>query len=172
MKSSIISIVAVNIVCFAFIALTCFLRFGTKIEVIKDVDSVPVEVGATHSKHMRNGMTFYSTHWKVRIETPGSDFEPFWVDGVDTFGSNDQDKLKSIVEKREHIKLNIFINPENNEILGVTSKSSSVLALFYYNNKLLRYGSLIILGVDVFVVIIMLTAGRAKSRKQKKAQKA
>ena len=173
MKNSIISIVAVNIICIAFIAFTCFMRFGTNIKVIKDVDSVPVETGAIHKKRVRNGATFYSTQWKVRIETPGNDdFEPFWVDGVDTFGSNDQDKLKSIVEKREHIKLNIFINPENNEILGVTSKSSSVLALFYYNNKLLRYGSLIILGVDVFVVIIMLTAGRAKSRKQKKAQKA
>ena len=172
MKSSIISIVAVNIICFAIIALTCFLRFGTNIEVIKDVDSVPVDVGATHSKRMRNGMTFYSTRWMVQIETPGSDFEPFWVDGVDTFGSNDKDKLKAVVEKGEHIKLNIFINPESNEVLGVTRKSSSILALFYYNNKLLRYGSLIILGVDVLTVILMLTAGRSKNRKQKKAQPA
>ena len=171
MKNSIISIVAVNIICFAFIALTCFLRFGTNIEVIKDVDSVPVEIGATHSKRMRNGMTFYVTHWMVRIEAPGSDLEPFWADAVDTFGTNDQDKHKEIVEAKKHIKLNIFINPENNEVLGVSSKGSSVLALFYYNNKLLRYGSLIVLGVDVLAVILMLTAGRAKNGKQKKAQK-
>ena len=166
MKNSIISIVAVNIICFAFIAFTCYMRFGTKIEVIKNVDSVPVETGATHSKRMRKGMTFYSTRWMVKIETPGSDFEPFWVDGVDTFGTNDGDKLKAIVKAKDHIRLNIFINPENGEVLGVTSKGTSFLALFYYNNKLLRYGSLIILGVDIFTVILMLTAGRAKSRKQ------
>ena len=171
MKNSIISIVAVNIICIAFIAFTCFMRFGTNIKVIKDVDSVPVETGAIHKKRVRNGATFYNTQWKVRIETPGNaDFEPFWVDGVDTFGTNDQDKLKAIVNAKEHIRLNIFINPENGEILGVTHKGTSILSLFYHNNKLLRYGSFILLGVDVFAVILILTTGRSQSRK--KARKA
>ena len=167
MKNSIISIVAVNIICIAFIAFTCFMRFGTNIKVIKDVDSVPVEAGAIHKKRMRSGTTFYSTQWKVRIETPGNgDFEPFWVDAADTFGTNDGDKLKALVDAKEHINLNIFINPENGEVLGVTRKGTSILSLFYHNNKLLRYGSFIILGVDVFVVILILTTGRSKSRKK------
>ena len=169
MKNSIISIVAVNIICIAFIAFTCFMRFGTNIKVIEDVDSVPAETGAIHKKRVRNGTTFYSTQWKVRIETPGNDdFEPFWVDGVDTFGTNDQDKLKAIVEAKEHIKLNIFINPDNGDVLGVTTNGTSILSLFYHNNKLLRYGSFILLGVDVFAVILILTTGRSKSRKKSK----
>ena len=170
MKSNIISIAVVNIICIAFIAFTCYARFGTNIDVIKDVDSVPVKWGATQSKRMKNGMTYYSKHYMVLVETPEKDFEPFWVDAVDIFGTNDQNKLKEIVNDKEHVKLNIFINPDDNEVLGVTRKGTSNLALYYTNNKLLRYGIYIILGVDALVVILMLTAGRAKKKKQNKAK--
>ena len=172
MKSNIISIAVVNIICIAFIAFTCYSRFGTNIEVIKNVDSVPVKWGGTQRKRMKNGMTYYATHRMVLVETPGSDFESFWVDAVDIFGTNDQDKLKEIVNEKEHINLNIFINPDTKEVLGVTRKGTSDLALFYTNNKLLRYGIYIILGVDVLAVILMLTSGRAKKKKQARSKDA
>ena len=172
MKSNIISLVIVNIICFAFIFATVFITFGTKIDVVRNVEALPVEIGSTQSRHMRKGMTYYSTNRMVKVKTDDSRFESIWIDGDRVFGTNDRDKLQEIVDKHEHIKINVFINPDTGEALGVTLKGDSKLALFYTNNKLLRYGSIIIPAVDVFVILTCLISGRSKKKKQKKAANA
>lgn len=173
MKSGIISLVIVNIICLAFMAFTCYARFGTDIDVVRDIDAVAFELGATSTKHRNKGMTFYSIKRKILMKT-GEDFNnrTFWVDADVVFGTNDRDKLKELVDSKTHVNLNIFINPEDNEVIGVTTKGDSLAALFYANNKVVKYGLIILPAVDVFVILIMVLSNGASKRKAKKKQAA
>ena len=173
MKSSIISLVIVNIICIGFMAFTCYARFGTNIEVVRDIDAVAFELGATSSRRMSKGKTYYRVNRMVLMKT-GEDFNnrTFWVDADFVFGTNDRDKLKEMVDSKKHFKLNIFINPDDNEVIGVTTKGDSLLALFYTNNKVLRYGSIILPAVDVLVILTIVMSNGASKRKAKKKQAA
>ncbi len=77
-----------------------------------------------------------------------------------------------MVDSKTHVNLNIFINPEDNEVIGVTTKGDSLAALFYANNKVVKYGLIILPAVDVFVILIMVLSNGASKRKAKKKQAA
>lgn len=163
MKDNIICMVVVNIICVGFIMLTVFLQFGTDIKVMRKVESLPIEVGYTHStRRSTAGRPVSVADCKVKVAPDSDDIDSFWVDAKDVFGTDDEDELEEIIEDEDTIKLNIFINPETDEVLGVTTKGTSRWALIYQNNKLVKYGSVLIPCVDVFVILIMLLFGKKK----------
>ena len=165
MKSNIISIAAVNIVWIGFILITVFLQFGTDIEVVKKVDSLPVDIGYTQSSiHQTGKAPITTSHCKVKIKPEDEDIDPFWVNAKDVFGTEDERKLQKMIDKEETIRLNIFINPKTDEVLGVTTKGTSRWALIYNNNKLVKYGLAILAGVDLFLVGLVIFSEKMKRR--------
>ena len=70
-----------------------------------------------------------------------------------------------MVDNKEIIKMNIFVNSKTNEVLGVTKRNTSKLALIYRNNKPVKFGSIIIPCVDIFVIgLIMLFEKKCNKR--------
>ena len=68
-----------------------------------------------------------------------------------------------MVDDKETIKMNIFVDSRTNEVLGVTRKSASKLALIY-NNKLVKLGSIIIPCVDLLVFGSIYFSGKKKGK--------
>ena len=163
MKNNIICLFVVNIICVGFIMLTVFLQFGTDIKVLNEVESLPIEVGYAQSTHRSTtGRAARVYDCKVKVKPDTDDIAPFWVDAKDVFGTDDEGELEEIIENEDAVKLNIFINPETDKVLGVTVKGASKWSLFYQNNKLVKYGLVIIPCVDVFVLLVMLLSGKKK----------
>lgn len=69
-----------------------------------------------------------------------------------------------MVDDKETIKMNIFVDSRTNEVLGVTRKSASKLALIYNNNKLVKLGSIIIPCVDLLVFGSIYFSGKKKGK--------
>ena len=168
MKTNIIALAIANIVCVGFIMLTIFLRFGINIEVIKNVDAYPVAQGVSHSSiyDLRLHQTYDNYTRIVKVSTDDEDIEPVWVDAKDIFGTDSEKKIREMIEEKEIVRLNIFINPETGETIGVTKKGSTRWSLFYNNNKLLKYGLTIILCVDIFVIGLIFFPEKMKRRQK------
>ena len=166
MKTNIISIVLVNIVCIGFIVFTIFMQFGTDIEVIKDVDVYPIEQGVSHySSYSLKLHQSYETYIRlVKVATDEKDIEPVWVDAKYVFGTDSEKEIRGLIEEKESVRVNVFINPKTGETIGVTTKGASRLSLFYNNNKLFKYGWIIILGVDLFCIGLVIFSEKMKRR--------
>ena len=166
MKTNIISIVLVNIVCIGFIAVTIFMQFGTDIEVIKDLDVYPVEQGVSHYSgyNLRLHQSYETYIRRVKIATDEEGIEPVWVDAKYVFGTDSEKEIKNLIEKKESVRVNVFVNPKTGETIGVTTKGATRLSLFYNNNKLLKYGWIIILGVDLFCIGLVIFSEKMKRR--------
>ena len=154
MITNIISIVVVNIIAILFIVFTIFARFGIHIEVIKKVDCVPVSVSYSNSERV------------VLVEPDDDDIDRFWVDAGDIFGTDKERELREMIEDEDSVRLNVFINPKTDEVLGVTKKGTSVLALIYNNHKLFRYGIVFIPCVDLFIILVILLSNKRISKKE------
>ena len=145
MKTNIISLAVTNVIAIGFIIFTVFATFGTHIEVIKRMELLPVSVGYANSERL------------VLMEPEDDDYDidRFWVSAKYVYGTDKERELREIIDDEDTIRLNVFIDPRTDEVLGVTKKSTSKLALIYNNHKLFRYGIPIILGVDIFCVVLM-----------------
>ena len=163
LKNDIISVVAVNVVCFGFIIFTVFMQFGINIKVIKKVNAVPVDIGYVSETYYRRG--YGSTNipvCMVELKTDSDKFDSVWVEAKDFFKTDNEIMLKKKISAKESVKINIFYNPKKDEILGITKKGGTVLSLINDNNKLVRYGSVILVGVDLFVLSLMYSKYRRK----------
>lgn len=158
MKSNIISLVVTNVIAIGFIIFTIFARFGTHIEVIKRMELLPVSVG-------------YSNSERVVLMEPedDDDIDRFWVNAKYVYGTDKERELRRMIEDEDTIRLNVFIDPRTEEVLGITKKSTSVLGLIYVNHKLFRYGIPMILGADILIVVLMLLSGRKMTEADKDA---
>lgn len=156
MKSKIISIAFVNFIAIGFIMFTIFARFGTHIEVIKRVDCVPVDISYSKSVSAR----------VVLVKPDEDDMDSFWVNAKEIFGTDKERELKEMIEDKESVRLNVFINPQTHEVLGVTKNGTSRLALIYHNHKLLKYGIFILLGVDVFLLVLILLSRKGLTKEE------
>ena len=156
MKSKIISIAFVNFIAIGFIMFTIFARFGTHIEVIKRVDCVPVDISYSKSVSAR----------VVLVKSDEDDMDSFWVNAKEIFGTDKERELKEMIEDKESVMLNVFINPQTHEVLGVTKNGTSRLALIYHNHKLLKYGIFILLGVDVFLLVLILLSRKGLTKEE------
>lgn len=90
MKTNIISIVLVNIVCIGLVALTIFLQFDTDIKVIKGVEVYPIEQGVSHysSYSLKLHQSYETYIRRVKIATDEEGIEPVWVDAKYVFGTD------------------------------------------------------------------------------------
>ena len=158
MKSNIISLAVTNVIAIGFIIFTIFARFGTHIEVIKRMELLPVSVG-------------YSNSERVVLMEPedDDDIDRFWVNAKYVYGTDKERELRRMIEDEDTIRLNVFIDPRTDEVLGITKKSTSVLGLIYVNHKLFRYGIPMILGADILIVVLMLLSGRKMTEADKDA---
>ena len=167
MKSNIIIVILVNAVCIGFIALTVFLQFGSNIEVIKNVEMYPVEQGTSQysTYNYRLHQTYDSYIRLVKVDTDDDDIEPVWIDAEYVFGTDNEKEIKDLIEDKDTVRLNVFINTKTGETMGVTTKGTSRWSFFYNNNKLLKYGLIIIPCVDIFLIGLIVFSEKMK-RKQ------
>ena len=123
MKSNIISLAVTNVIAIGFIIFTIFARFGTHIEVIKRMELLPVSVGYSNSERV------------VLMESEDDDdIDRFWVNAKYVYGTDKERELRRMIEDEDTIRLNVFIDPRTEEVLGITKKSTSVLGLIYVNH--------------------------------------
>ena len=87
----------------------------------------------------------------VKVEPDVDEIYPFWLDAREFFNTDNEDVLRKMVDNKETVKINIFINSQTNEVIGITKSNASKLALFYRNNKLVKFGFIIIPCVDLLV---------------------
>ncbi len=168
MKTKILSVILANIIILGFIIFTVFMQFGTNIKVLKKVEVCPVDVSYSLDERYNrfyggNGIIIVST-CMVEVEPVVEEIEPFWVNAKDFFKTDDEKVLRRMVDDKETIKMNIFVDPRTNEVLGVTRKSASKLALIYNNNKLVKLGSIIIPCVDLLVFGSIYFSGKKKGK--------
>lgn len=169
MKTKILSVILANIIITGFITFTVFMQFGTNIKVLKKVEVYPIDVDysqtARYSRFYGGNGIIYSSTCLVKLEPTVNEIKPFWVDAKDFFNSDDEEILQRMVDNKEIIKMNIFVNSKTNEVLGVTKRNTSKLALIYRNNKPVKFGSIIIPCVDLFVIgLIMLFEKKCNKR--------
>lgn len=167
MKSNIIIIILVNVICFGLIALTVFTQFGTGIKVIKNVEMYPVDQGTSHysSYNSKLHQTYDSYIRRVKVDTDDYDIEPVWVDAKYVFGTDNEKEIRELIEDKDTVRLNVFFSKKNGDTLGVTTKGSTIWSFYYNNNKLLKYGLIIIPCVDLFLVGLLVFSEKMK-RKQ------
>ena len=166
MKSNIIIVILVNVICIGFIALTVFLQFGSDIEVVRNVEMYPVEQGTSQysTYNYRLHQTYDSYIRLVKIDTDDEDIEPVWVDAKYVFGIDNEKVIKELIEDKDTVRLNVFINSKTGETMGVTTKGTSRWSFFYNNNKLLRYGLIIIPCVDIFLIGLIVFSEKMKRK--------
>ena len=154
LKSNIIIVILVNVICFCFIAFTIFMQFGINIKVVKNVKMYPVEQGTSHysSYNYRLNQSYDSYIRMVRIESDDDDIESVWVDAQYVFGTDNEKEINELIEDKDAVRLNVFINSKTGETMGVTTKGTSRWSFFYNNNKLLKYGLIILPCVDIFLI--------------------
>ena len=170
MKTNYICLAIVNFICIVFIAFTIFSQFGTNIQVIKAADAYPIDV-ATRISSRYSGKTqqSYNDYTRVvKVKAKDADIDPVWVDAKYVFGTEDEKELKAMVDNKDIVKLNFFVNPKTNKTLGVTVKGASKWSLFYNNNKLLKYGLIVIPCVDLFVIAVIFLKEKKKATKRNK----
>ena len=171
LKNDIISVLAVNIVFLGFIMLTVFLQFGTSIKSVRKVNAVPAEIGYASETFYRRG--YGSTNipvCMVRLETDSDKFDSVWVEAKDFYKTDNEVKLKKKIDAKESVKINIFYNPKTEEILGVTKKGASTFSLINDNNKLVRYGTVILVAVDLFVAGLIYSKHKPRVKKQEQVE--
>ena len=169
MKSNILSLVIVDVICIAFIVFTVISQFGTNIKALEDVRSTPVDTGSSEYTLYRRGYGSSKLYkMVVKMEPEDDEIESFWVDPVEVFGTEDEHDIKDLINAGDAVRINVFVNPETGKVLGYTTKGASIPAMIYSNNKLVKYGSIIIPAVNVFVIILIVISEKAKKKKQRK----
>lgn len=151
-------IFVVNLIALGFIAITLLVQFGVHIKVDEDVDLVPVEIGYSQStKHLRGrGVVYVSEHY-VRLTYENNAQNSFWVPASVVFGKANDHDIEAIINDGDSIKRNVFIDTESNEVIGVTKNGKSILSLYYSNSKMFRYGIWILILVDIFVGVLIIS---------------
>jgi len=154
-KTKILSVIIANIIIIGFIIFTVFMQFGTNIRVLKKVEVCPIDVSYSEDARYNrfyggNGIINVST-CMVKVEPDVDEIYPFWLDAKEFFNTDNEDVLRKMVDNKETVKINIFINSQTNEVIGITKSNASKLALIYRNNKLVKFGFIIIPCVDLLV---------------------
>ena len=164
LKTNIIIVILVNAVCAALIALTVFLQFGIHIKVVKNEEMYPVEQGTSHysSYSYKLHQTYDGYIRVVKIATDDDDIEPVWVDAEYVFGTDNEKEIKDLIEDKDTVRLNVFINAKTGETMGVTTKGATRWSFFYNNNKILKYGLIIIPCVDIFLIGLIVISEKMK----------
>lgn len=169
MKSGIISLALVDVICIAFIFFTVISQFGTNIKVYEREKAYPVEYGSFEHTLYRRGYGSSKIYQSaVKMQPADDDIDTFWVVAEEVFGTDDEHELKELIEEKEEVRLNIFVNPETGKVIGSTTKGTSKFALIYNDNKLVKYGLIIIPAVNVFVIILIVISEKVKKKNQKK----
>lgn len=169
MKSSILSLVIVDVICIAFIVFTVISQFGTNIKAYENMRSIPVDTGSSEYTLYRRGYGSSKLYkMVVKMEPEDDEIESFWVDPMEVFGTEDEHDIKDLIKDGDAVRINIFINPETGKVIGYTTKSASIPAMIYSNNKLVKYGSIIIPAVNLFVIILIVISEKVKKKNQKK----
>lgn len=143
-------IFVVNIIVLGFIAITLLAQFGVHIEVDRDVDLVPVEIGYSQStRYSRGRGVAYVSERYVRLKYEDDEQESFWIPADVVFGRDDD--IEDMIRDGDSINGNVFYNTSSDKVIGVTKSDGSILSLYYHNSKMFRYGIWILLLVDIFV---------------------
>lgn len=169
MKSGIISLALVDVICIAFIFFTVISQFGTNIKVYEREKAYPVEYGSFEHTLYRRGYGSSKIYQSaVKMQPADDDIDTFWVVAEEVFGTDDEHDIKDLIKDGDAVRINIFINPETGKVLGYTTKGASIPAMIYSNNKLVKYGSIIIPAVNVFVIILIVISEKVKKKNRKK----
>lgn len=132
----------VNFIFLGFIVLTLLAQFGVHIRVEKRVELIPVKI------EYRNSTRY------IKLEYEDDPQESFWAPVFAVFGRTSEREIKDIIYDGDPIKRNVFVNTNSRKIIGVTQSGKSILSLYYYNSKMFRYGILILLIGDIFIVVV------------------
>ena len=150
-----------NLIVLGFIVFTLFAQFGIHIKVYTGVDLIPTETQYVQSsRNMRGQGSIYTYELYVRLKYKGNTKEPFWLPASSVFGIASDDDVKDMVKDGNVIKRNVFINTKSHKVIGVTKHGRSVLSLYFYNSKMLRYGIPILIFGDILVGLIITAARR------------
>ena len=149
------ALLVANFIVLGFIAITLLVQFGVHIKVDEDVDLIPVEIGYSQStRHINSKFVSVSERY-VRLKYENNAQKPFWVPADVVFGNADIEKIEDMIKDGNSIKINVFYDTKSDEVVGVTKSGKSILSLYFYNSKVFRYGILILLLVDIFVVLLI-----------------
>ncbi len=150
-------IFVVNFIVLGFIAFTLLAQFGVHVRVDKGVNLIPVEIDSSQStKYIRmHSKSIFVTERYVYLRYENEAQKPFWAPVSVVFGRAGEDEIKARIQEGDVIKRNVFINTKTNEAIGVTRNGTSILALYYHNSKMFRYGILILIIVDIFIGLLI-----------------
>lgn len=153
-------IFVVNLIALGFIGFTLLAQFGVHIQVDKGVDLVSTEIQYSQSSQRVSGKRVYTSECYVRLRYEEDTKKFFWVPATVVFGRAGDDDIKEMIKDGDSIKRNVFYNTKSNKVIGVTKSGRSVLALYYYNSKMFRYGIWILLLCDLFVGFLIISQKR------------
>ena len=152
------AILVVNFIVLGFIAITLLVQFGVHIKVDEGVELIPVEIGYSQSTRHINSKFVPISERYVRLKFESNVKKPFWVPADVVFGKAAVDEIEDMIKDGNSVKINVFYNTKSDEVVGVTNSGKSILSLYFYNSKVCRYGILILLLVDIFLVILIMFA--------------
>lgn len=143
----------VNFIFLGFIVITLLAQFGVHIKVEKRVELIPVK------------MEYRDSTRYIKLEYEDDPQESFWVTAFAVFGRASEREIKGMIYDGDSIKRNVFINTNSRKVIGVTENGKSLLSLYYYNSMMFRYGILILIIGDIFII----TVKAIHNKKSKKA---
>ncbi|MDE6531326.1 MAG: hypothetical protein K2K96_11265 [Lachnospiraceae bacterium] len=132
----------VNFIFLGFIVITLLAQFGVHIKVEKRVELIPVKM------EYRNSTRY------IKLEYEDDPQESFWAPAFAVFGRASEYEIKGMIYDGDSIKRNVFINTNSHKVIGVTQSGRSILSLYYYNSQMFRYGILILIIGDIFIVMV------------------